>query len=431
MARSQSVLHLQAQTWRFLMSIGMALHKLAPPRPPKPDFSRTIPVAVSPQKGNVKIQFYVPKDYEERKRRKGQKFPVVVNFHGGGFTLGTATDDARWAAAVIGQADAVVASVDYRLAPEYSFPTAVEDGVDAVLYVARNAEELWIDADKIAVSGFSAGGNMAFTVPLRLQEELDPALDTGEAMAQHVDPDVVAAVPPERRKLSVNPSELIHSIYPASGASHDTQSRSIYAAENTSALNGTTPNPVKGSAMTDVKVIQQTRIAAIIAWYPSTDYTRDRETRRKTNLNPDHELSAMFTELFDQSYLQPPTMDMSNPYLSPSQATQFMLSKLPDDIVLYTCEWDMLREEGQHFKDKLEAMGKRVYHRMVLGVPHGWDKAPNPLKMTPGVATHYADACRELRRVFGGEPEKAHPWDDKKRGSVWNRGGDVEEVSRH
>lgn len=420
MARSQKTLHRQAQTWRFLMSIGMALHKMAPPRPPKPAFSKTIPVAVSPRKGTVCIQFYVPKDYQHRKSTRGAKFPVVVNFHGGGFTLGTAKDDCRWAGAVTKQVGAIVASVDYRLAPEFYFPTAVEDGVDAVLYIARHAEELWIDAEKIAVSGFSAGGNMAFTVPLRLQEELDPDLDTGRAMADHLDQDAVDTVAEEERRRSMGIIAVKGHAYNKSAG--DLRKQSIYAAENTTAAGGYTPlSPNKGNTIADVKMIRDTRISAIIAWYPSTDYTLTRHQRRETNLNPAQELSAVFTELFDQSYLQPPTMDMSNPYLSPSQAPANMLSRLPDDIVLYTCEWDMLREEGQKFKDKLESMGKRVYHRMVLGVPHGWDKAPNPLKVTPGVAEHYADACRELRRVFGGAPEKPK-WDDKKRNSVWNRG---------
>lgn len=403
------------------MSIGMALHKMAPPRPPKPSFSREIPVAVSPQKGHVRIQFYVPKDYIERKRSKGERFPIIVNFHGGGFTLGTATDDCRWAAAVVEHVGGIVASVDYRLAPEYSFPTAVEDGVDAVLYVARHAEDLWIDPDKIAISGFSAGGNMAFTVPLRLQEELDPELDAREEMVSSLDAEMAAKVNSgDDRRKSMGLDAIARK---STSMKRDNRRQSIYAAENTTAANGITPlSPNKGTTTSDVKQIRRTRIAAIIAWYPSTDYTLSRNQRRKSNLRPDQELSAVFTELFDQSYLQPPTMDMSNPYLSPSQASRDLLSRLPDDIVLFTCEWDMLREEGQKFKEKLETMGKRVYHRMVLGVPHGWDKAPNPLKVTPGVQEHYEDACRELRRVFGGKPEEKK-WDNTKRNSVWNRGG--------
>jgi acetyl esterase/lipase len=92
-----------------------------------------------------------------------------VNFHGGGFTIGQASDDARWADAVVRNCNAVVVCVEYRLAPKYPHPTAVEDGVDAILYLIANAEQLGIDPDRIAVSGFSAGGNMAFTVPMKLQ----------------------------------------------------------------------------------------------------------------------------------------------------------------------------------------------------------------------------------------------------------------------
>lgn len=86
--------------------------------------------------------------------------------------MGTVTDDARWAAMVVDEVDAVVVSVCYRLAPEHPFPTAVEDGVEAVLFIAAHADEFGVDISKMALSGFSAGGNLAFTVPLRLREHI-------------------------------------------------------------------------------------------------------------------------------------------------------------------------------------------------------------------------------------------------------------------
>jgi hypothetical protein len=65
----------------------------------------------------------------------------------------------------------------------------------------------------------------------------------------------------------------------------------------------------------------------------------------------------------------------------------------------------MLLDEGQAFRDRLSSpeIGKNVVYKMIEGVPHGWDKAPNPWKPTPGVREHYLRACRELRRVFGEE----------------------------
>ncbi|CAZ81182.1 unnamed protein product [Tuber melanosporum] len=177
MPRPRWFLQAEANFFRTLMNTGMCLHRLSPPIPPQHNFTRNIPMTVSPTKGEISLYFYTPPSYPPRPD-SSRKYPVVVNFHGGGFTLGHATDDVRWAASVVSHADAIVVSVDYRLAPEHPFPTAIEDGVDALLYLSAHAEELRIDPLRVGISGFSAGGNMAFTVPLRLHEEYrrQPAL---------------------------------------------------------------------------------------------------------------------------------------------------------------------------------------------------------------------------------------------------------------
>lgn len=78
-----------------------------------------------------------------------------------------------------------------------------------------------------------------------------------------------------------------------------------------------------------------------------------------------------------------------------------MLNALPDDIVMFCCEWDMLLHEGEKFRDRLkDDLGKRVHYHCVPGVPHGWDKAPNPLRESPGARDQYMVACRELKRMF-------------------------------
>ncbi|KAF3144737.1 hypothetical protein TWF703_008724 [Orbilia oligospora] len=172
--RSRWSLHLEAVTWRNLMNIGMYLHTIALPRPPSPTFTRTIPATSSPNKGFIKLQFYCPIGWPNKPRGKDNDtkgFPAMINFHGGGFTIGSATDDCRWADAVRRAVDCILVSVDYRRAPEFPFPTAVEDGVDAIFYIVHLARELKIDINRLSVSGFSAGGNMAFTVPLRWQYE--------------------------------------------------------------------------------------------------------------------------------------------------------------------------------------------------------------------------------------------------------------------
>ncbi|KAI1270808.1 Alpha/Beta hydrolase protein [Xylaria sp. FL0933] len=163
---SRFSLRVSATWWRHLQCIGMGLHFMAPPRPPNPAFTRSIPSTISDRPGDFTLHFYVPPDYFNK--NETTKWPAVINFHGGGFTIGSATDDARFARFVIEKSKAVFVSVDYRLAPECPFPTAVEDGADALLYVIKNAADLRIDPNRLATSGFSAGGNIAITAPMRL-----------------------------------------------------------------------------------------------------------------------------------------------------------------------------------------------------------------------------------------------------------------------
>ena len=101
----------------------------------------------------------------------------MVNFHGGGFTIGSATDDKRWAGVVLEKTQAIFVDVEYRLAPEYTFPIPVEDGCEAILHLAANSEDYGIDPSRIALSGFSAGANLVFTVPLMLDDFLHKAAE--------------------------------------------------------------------------------------------------------------------------------------------------------------------------------------------------------------------------------------------------------------
>jgi acetyl esterase len=102
--------------------------------------------------------------------------PVVVYFHGGGWTLG-ALDHSDWLSSqVCLGVGAVVVSVDYRLAPLHRFPTAVQDSLAAVTWVAEHAGELDADGGRIAVMGDSAGGNLAAVVSQVLRDRGAPAI---------------------------------------------------------------------------------------------------------------------------------------------------------------------------------------------------------------------------------------------------------------
>ena len=96
--------------------------------------------------------------------------PVVVFFHGGGFVIGGIGTHDPLCQQLSSRVPAVVVSVDYRLAPEYPFPAAVEDCWAATQWVAANAAALGADPGRLAVAGDSAGGNLAAVVAIRARD---------------------------------------------------------------------------------------------------------------------------------------------------------------------------------------------------------------------------------------------------------------------
>ncbi|MGV3571123.1 MAG: alpha/beta hydrolase fold domain-containing protein [Ramlibacter sp.] len=87
--------------------------------------------------------------------------PVLLYFHGGGFTIGSIASHDTLCRTLAALARCAVVSVGYRLAPEHRFPTAVDDAWDATRWLAAHAATLGVDATRLAIGGDSAGGTLA------------------------------------------------------------------------------------------------------------------------------------------------------------------------------------------------------------------------------------------------------------------------------
>ncbi len=114
--------------------------------------------------------------YEPREAKPGEKLPVLLWFHGGGFVIGNLDTHDHACRALATQADCLVVAVDYRLAPEARFPAAVDDCMAALRWLALHAVEIGGDPGRIAVGGDSAGGNLATVCAILARNDGYPRL---------------------------------------------------------------------------------------------------------------------------------------------------------------------------------------------------------------------------------------------------------------
>jgi acetyl esterase len=102
--------------------------------------------------------------------------PGIVYFHGGGFVIGDLDSYDGFCRLLANESGCRLISIDYRLAPEHKFPAALEDAWAAIRWVAAHAASLGIDANRIAVGGDSAGGNLAALICQRAQKAGGPKI---------------------------------------------------------------------------------------------------------------------------------------------------------------------------------------------------------------------------------------------------------------
>ncbi|HEY7205266.1 MAG TPA: alpha/beta hydrolase [Methylomirabilota bacterium] len=118
--------------------------------------------------GEITVRLYAPAGVGPH--------PVLVFYHGGGWVIGDLYTHDGLCRSIVNAAGCAVASVDYRLAPEFKFPVAVEDSYAALKWVAANGPRLGLDSARLAVGGDSAGGNLAAVMALLARDRRGPRI---------------------------------------------------------------------------------------------------------------------------------------------------------------------------------------------------------------------------------------------------------------
>jgi acetyl esterase len=153
---------------------------------PKPALQRVEALSIPARDGHtLPARLYAP---------SMQSLPVLMYFHGGGFTIGSVATHDVLCRQLSHLSGCAVVSVDYRLAPEYKFPVAADDAWDALQWLAAHATALGLDAARLAVGGDSAGGTLAAMcailardagLPLALQLLFYPGCAAHQDTASH------------------------------------------------------------------------------------------------------------------------------------------------------------------------------------------------------------------------------------------------------
>ena len=161
-------------------------------QPAPADVAQVQELQASGPHGSIPLRLYRPLGSAET-----ETLPVLVYYHGGGWTIGDLDTHDSLCRELANGAGCAVIAIDYRMGPEHRFPAAVDDCLAATRWVNANAAALHLDAARLAVGGDSAGGNLAAVIsiaardsgdlPIAFQLLIYPATNQHRTSASHAE----------------------------------------------------------------------------------------------------------------------------------------------------------------------------------------------------------------------------------------------------
>ncbi|XP_028619481.1 arylacetamide deacetylase-like 2 [Grammomys surdaster] len=285
---------------------------------------------------DIPVRLYLPKRKSERQR------PAVIFIHGGAFTLGSckmfAYDELNRQTA--NKLDAVVVGVDYRLAPQYPFPAALEDCVLVIKFFLQDSvlEKYGVDPARICISGDSCGGTLATAATQLLQNNPE---HKGKIKAQ-------ALLYPGLQFIdSLTPSHQDYEHGPFLSREIGIKLACLYVTKDTAlpeAMHRNEHMP-KGSS----------HLFKFVNW---SHFLPEKYKKNHVYTEPTlGKLNAFYPALVDSR-------------LSPLLVSDSQLQSLPLTYIL-TCEHDILRDDGLIYITRLRNVGVQVTHDHIEEGIHG------------------------------------------------------------
>jgi len=282
--------------------------------------------------------------------------PAIVYAHGGGWALGDFETHRRFVSTLAQKAHAVVVFVDYARSPEAVWPTPVVQTIDVLQWIVKHGKEWGIDADRLALAGDSAGGDIVAQVLIALaanKERESEAAPSGGSTGDQVDALIVTSreidvfIPDGASADDNDFLELLLGAlgddrplfagggdYPGTGADRGDDGPLVrYAPDRTDVLKDETP-------LLD-------RIKAQVLLYPVTAVPNQTESYHAFANGPWLTRDAM------QWYWR---LYQPCPEAMPLYAPDELLALMPPSLVI-TNAYDILRDEGAAFADRLRGVG--------------------------------------------------------------------------